>query len=158
MYPRLKVARDLLSDDGAIFISIDDNEQANLKLVCDEIFGEENFIANIIWQKKAGPQNDAKYFSDNHDFILVYAKNKNVWIPNLLPRTEKQNKSYSNPDNDPRGSWMRSDLSVKTYQSEYDYPITTPSGRVVNPPSGRCWQCNRGLMNWLQITEYGLGI
>ena len=143
MYPRLKLLQKLLSDDGAIFISIDDNEQANLKLICDEIFGAGNFVNNVIWEKKYSPQNDAKYFSDNHDFILVYAKNKDLWRPGLLPRTEEMNSRYKNPDNDPRGPWKSSDCSVKTYSSTYDFPITTPTGRVVNPPQGRCWRFSK---------------
>ena len=143
MWPRLHLLKELLAEDGAIFISIDDHEQHRLRMLMDDIFGAENFVTNIIWQKKFSPQNDAKYFSDNHDFVLCYAKNKNIWRPVLLPRTEKHDKRYSNPDNDPRGPWSSSGLDVKTYQEEYDYPITTPSGRVVNPPQSRCWRCNR---------------
>ena len=143
MYARLKLLHKLLADDGAIFISIDDNEQANLKLLCDEIFGIRNFVNNIIWQKKYSPQNDARYLSDMHDFILCYAKSKDKWERNLLPRTEEQNKRYKNPDNDPRGPWKSSDLSVKTYNENADYPITTPSGRIVSPPNGRCWGVNK---------------
>ncbi len=143
MYPRLQLLHKLLADDGAIFISIDDNEQANLKLICDEIFGEPNFINNVIWEKKYSPQNDAKYFSDNHDFILVYSKNKEKWRPGLLPRTEEMNARYKNIDNDPRGPWKPGDCSVKTYSSNYDFPITTPSGRIVNPPQGRCWRFSK---------------
>jgi adenine-specific DNA-methyltransferase len=143
MYPRLKLLQKLLSDDGAIFISIDDNEQANLKLICDEIFGAGNFVNNVIWEKKYSPQNDAKYFSDNHDFILVYANNKDLWRPGLLPRTDEMNSRYKNLDNDPRGPWKASDCSVKTYSSTYDFPIKTPSGRVVNPPQGRCWRFSK---------------
>ena len=143
MWPRLHLLKELLSDDGVIFISIDDNEQHRLRMLMDEIFDKENFVANIIWQKKFSPQNDAKHFSDNHDFVLCYAKNKKIWRPVLLPRTEKHNKRYSNPDNDPRGPWSSSGLDVKTYQEEYDYPITTPSGRIVNPPTSRCWRCSK---------------
>lgn len=143
MYPRLKLARNLLSEDGAIFISIDDGEQSNLKQICDEIFGEDNFVNNIIWQKKYSPQNDAKWLSDNHDFILCYAKNKNIWRPNLLVRTDKQNTAYKNPDNDPRGDWKSTDLSVKTYSLNNDYEITTPSGRIVTPPESRCWSISK---------------
>lgn len=143
MYPRLKLLHKLLAKDGSIYISIDDDEQANLKLICDEIFGHGNFINNVIWQKKYSPQNDARYLSDMHDFIIVYAKNKNYWERNLLPRTVIQNKRYKNPDNDSRGVWKSSDLSVKTYNENTDYPITIPSGRIVNPPSGYCWRVNR---------------
>jgi adenine-specific DNA-methyltransferase len=140
MYPRLFIARQLLADDGAIFVEIDDNEVHNLRMIMNEIFGEENFVATIIWQKKFSPQNDAKWLSDNHDFILCYAKNKDIWRPNLLPRTEEHDSRFSNPDNDPRGSWSSGDLSVKTYSEAYDYPITTPSGRIVHPPQGYCWR------------------
>lgn len=143
MYPRLKLARNLLKEDGVIFISIDDNEVQNLRKLCDEIFGEENFVANIIWQKKYSPQNDAKWFSNMHDHIICYAKVKDTWRPNLLERTEEQNARYSNPDNDPRGVWKSSDFLVKTYSENYDYPITTPSGRVVSPPAGRCWRTSK---------------
>ena len=143
MWPRLHLLKELLGDDGVIFISIDDNEQHHLRMLMDEIFGAKNFVTNIIWQKKFSPQNDAKYFSDNHDFVLCYTKDKEIWRPVLLPRTEKHNERYSNPDNDPRGPWSSSGLDVKTYQEEYDYPITTPSGRVVNPPQSRCWRCSR---------------
>ncbi len=149
IFPRLKVAKDLLSDDGVIFISIDDNEQENLKKVCNEIFGENNFVANIIWEKKFSPQNDAKWFSDNHDHILCYSKNKDAWYPNLLPRTDEANSRYKNPDNDPRGAWASSDLSVKTYSPDYDYPIMTPSGKEVSLPAGRCWMTSKENMKKL---------
>ncbi|NBL00524.1 MAG: site-specific DNA-methyltransferase, partial [Erysipelotrichia bacterium] len=149
MYPRLKLARDLLKDDGVIFISIDDNEVANLRKVCDEIFGEDNFVDCIIWEKKYSPQNDAKWLSANHDYVVLYAKNKELWRPNLLPRSAEQNARYKNPDNDPRGIWKASDLSVKTYSKEYDYPITTPSGKTVELPAGRCWMTNKQKMQEL---------
>ena len=143
IYPRLWLSRNLLKDDGVIFVSIDDDEVHNLRKVMDEIYGEENFISNVIWEKKYSPQNDAKWLSDNHDHILIYAKNKEIWRPNLLARTEEQNNRYKNPDNDSRGLWKSSDLSVKTYSKSYDYPITTPSGRVVNPPKSRCWRTSQ---------------
>ena len=143
MLPRLHLAKTLLREDGVIFISIDDNEQAQLKLLCDEVFGAENFVADIIWQKKYSPQNDAKWFSAMHDHILCFAKNKEIWRPNLLARSEEQNVRYSNPDNDPRGNWKSSDFSVKTYSANYDYSITTPSGRVVNPPPSRSWRTSK---------------
>ena len=143
MYPRLKLLHKLLADDGAIFISIDDNEQANLKLICDEIFGVGNFINNVIWQKKFSPQNDARYFSDNHDFMVCYAKHKNNWERKLLPRTEEQNSRYTNPDNDPRGNWTSSDLTVKTYNPNTDYEITTPSGKIIKPAQSRCWSVSK---------------
>ena len=143
MWPRLHLLRELLAEDGVIFVSIDDNEQHHLRAIMDEIFGETNFVTNIIWQKKYSPQNDSRSFSDNHDFVVCYAKSKSDFRIIPLPRTEKQNQRYANPDNDPRGRWKSSGLNVKTYLAEYDYPITTPSGRVVNPPTGSCWMCSR---------------
>lgn len=143
MYPRLRLASNLLRDDGVIFISIDDNEVFNLKKICDEVFGEENFVASVIWEKKYSPANDAKWLSDNHDYILIYAKQKEIWRPKLLPRGEEQNSRYTNRDNDPRGDWKAADMTVKSYSSSYDYPITTPSGRVVTPSEGRCWNTSK---------------
>lgn len=139
MKPRLEILRNLLADDGSLWISLDDNEQAYCKVLCDEVFGRKNFVCNVIWQKKYSPANDAKWFSDNHDFILVYAKNKEIWRPNLLPRTAAMNERYKNPDNDPRGPWKAVDFSVRTYTASCDYPIQLPSGRVVHPPKSRCW-------------------
>ncbi|MDP3302473.1 MAG: site-specific DNA-methyltransferase [Sulfuricurvum sp.] len=143
IYPRLWLSRNLLRDDGVIFVSIDDDEVHNLRKVMDEIYGEENFVANVIWEKKFSPQNDAKWFSDNHDHILIYAKNKEIWRPNLLARTAEANARYKNPDKDLRGVWTSGDLSVKTYSANTDYPITTPAGRIVNPPSGYSWRYSR---------------
>jgi adenine-specific DNA-methyltransferase len=139
MRDRLEIIRRLLSDDGSLWITIDDNECHYLKVLCDEVFGRRNFVTNAIWQKKYSPQNDAKWLSDNHDHILVYAKNKETWRPNLLPRSDDMNARYRNPDNDPRGVWKPADFSVKTYSANSDFPITTPSGRVINPPKSRCW-------------------
>lgn len=143
IYPRLKVAKDLLSEDGVIFISIDDHEQENLKKVCEEVFGGRNFIAELIWQRAFSPKNDAKFISNSHDYILMYAKNIDHFVIGRLDRTEEANARYSNPDNDPRGVWMSSDISVKTYNAECDYPITTPSGKVIEPPAGRCWRLSK---------------
>lgn len=143
MYPRLKLARNLLSDDGVIFISIDDGEVHNLRKMCEEIFGDGNFVSNIVWEKKYAPANDAKWLSNTHDNVLVFAKEKEEWRPQLLPRSEEQNSRYSNRDGDPRGAWKSSDLSVKSYSALYDYSITTPSGRVVTPPHGACWRVSR---------------
>ena len=140
MYPRLRLASNLLRDDGVIFISIDDNEVHNLRKLCDEVFGEENFIAQMIWERAYSPKNDAKYISNSHDYVLMYTKNISNFVIGRLERTEEANARYKNPDNDPRGVWKPGDLSVKTYNSEFDYPITTPSGRVVEPPTGRCWR------------------
>ena len=143
IYPRLKLAKDLLTDDGVIFISIDDNEQENLKKCCDEIFGSGNFVAQLIWERAFAPKNDAKYISNSHDYILMYAKKISDFVIGRLPRTEEANARYSNPDNDPRGVWQSDNLTVKTYSPSGDYPITTPSGRVVEPPAGRCWSLSK---------------
>jgi type III restriction system methyltransferase len=120
IYPRLKLAKDLLSDDGIIFISIDDNEQENLKKCCDEIFGGQNFVAQLIWERAFSPKNDARFVSNSHDYVLVFAKDINQFKIGRLPRTEEANARYSNPDNDPRGVWMSSDISVKTYNAACD--------------------------------------
>lgn len=143
IYSRLMLARNLLTDDGVIFISIDDHEQENAKKICGEIFGESNFVAELIWERAYSPKNDAKYISNSHDYILMYAKNISNFVIGRLPRTEEANARYSNPDNDPRGVWKPSDMSVKTYNAECDYPITTPSGRVIEPPTGRCWRLSQ---------------
>ena len=143
MRDRLEILKNLLANDGSIWISLDDNEQAYCKVLCDEIFGRKNFVCNVIWQKKYSPANDAKWLSDNHDFIIVYAKNKETWRPNLLPRSEEMNARYKNLDNDPRGLWKAGDCSVKTYSASCDYSITTPSGRIVNPPAGYCWRYSK---------------
>ena len=143
MSTRLKILKNLLSEDGSIWICIDDDESHYLKVLCDQVFGRQNFVSNVIWEKKYSPQNDAKWLSDSHDHILVYAKNKEVWRPYLLPRTEEMNERYKNLDNDPRGVWKSSDLSVKTYSPSTDYPITSPSGRIVNPPKGYCWRVSK---------------
>ena len=143
IYPRLKVAKDLLSEDGVIFISIDDHEQDNLKKICDEVLGSHNFIAQLVWERAYSPKNDARFISNSHDYILMFAKNINQFVIGRLDRTEEANARYNNPDNDPRGVWKPSDMSVKTYNAESDYPITTPSGRVVEPPAGRCWSLSR---------------
>lgn len=143
MRDRLEILKRLLSDDGSIWISLDDNEQAYCKVLCDEIFGRQNFVNNVIWQKKYAPQNDAKWLSDNHDFIMVYAKNKQVWRPNLLPRSEEMNARYKNPDNDPRGNWKAGDISVKRITPKDIYEIITPSGRKVLPPAGTSWRYSK---------------
>lgn len=142
MRPRLEIMHNLLSMEGSLWISIDDDEQAYLKILCDEVFGRSNFVCNVIWEKKYSPQNDAKWLSDSHDFIMVYAKNKEQWHTNLLPRSSEMDSRYKNPDNDPRGVWKAADFSVKTYVQSCDYPIALPSGRVVNPPKSRCWVTN----------------
>lgn len=143
IYSRLLLARNLLTDDGVIFISIDDNEQENLKKICDEVFGGQNFVAQLVWERAFSPKNDARFISNSHDYVLMYAKNITQFVIGRLPRTEEANARYSNPDNDPRGVWMSSDISVKTYNAECDYPITAPSGRVIEPPAGRCWSLSK---------------
>ena len=143
IYSRLMVARSLLTEDGVIFISIDDNEVDNLRKICNEVFGEYNFVAQLIWERAYSPKNDARFISNSHDYILMFAKDINQFIVGRLERTAEANARYSNPDNDPRGDWKPSDMSVKTYNAESDYPITTPSGRVVEPPAGRCWSLSK---------------
>lgn len=140
MYPRLTLLQRLLSDDGAIFISIDDNEQANLKLLCNEIFGPTNFIAQVIWERAFSPVNLKKHFSESHDYILCYAKNLSSLVCHGLPRSEDANERYSNKDNDPRGPWTSGDLSVGPAIQANIYPIQTPSGKIVYPPSGYSWR------------------
>lgn len=140
MYPRLKLARNLLRNDGVIFISIDDGEVHNLRKSCDEIFGADNFLANIVWQKKYSPQNDAKYFSDSHEHLLLYAREIQSFSIGLLPRTDEANARYKNPDNDPRGSWKSSDLTRQEYRPNDDYQIVNPAnGKSFSPPSGNSW-------------------
>ena len=139
MEKRLKIAKTLLSDKGVIFISIDDNEQANLKLLCDECFGGNNFIAQVIWERAYSPVNLKKHFSESHDYIVVYAKRIEDAINNGLPRSNEANERYSNPDNDKRGVWKSTDCTVGPAVADKLYKITLPSGRIVMPPSGRCW-------------------
>ena len=140
MYPRLKLARNLLTDDGVIFISIDDNEQANLKKLCDEIFGEENFIAQIVWERAYAPVNLKKHFSESHDYIVCYSKNINLSINNGLKRSEEADNRYLNPDNDPRGVWQSDNFSVGPAVESNIYKIVSPSGRENYPPNGRSWR------------------
>ena len=149
MRDRLEIIKRLLSDDGSLWITIDDNEAHYLKVLCDEIFGRGNFVANVIWQKKSSPSNDAKWISDNHDHIIVFAKNKELWRPVKLERSEAQNAIYKNSDEFDgvdekgnfygRGPWFAGDMTVKTISENALYKITTPSGRVVKPADGRAW-------------------
>ena len=140
MLPRLKLLRELLADDGAIFVSIDDNEVHRLRFLMDEVFGEENFVATIVWEKVYSPKSSAKYFSENHDFIIVYARDKEQFDLGLLPRTKEADKRYSNPDDDPRGAWKASDLSARNPYSRGIYAIQCPGGRrIEGPPAGRFW-------------------
>ena len=144
MYPRLKLARNLLRDDGAIFVSIADHEVHNLRLVMDEVFGGENFVATVIWQKIFSPKNSARHFSEDHDYIAVYARNSDTWDRQMLPRTESMEARYSNPDNDPRGDWTSGDVSARNYYGEGIYAVTCPSGRVIpGPPPGTFWRVSK---------------
>ena len=139
IYSRLMIARSLLSEDGAIFISIDDNEQKNLKNICDEVFGENNYLAQVVWERAYSPVNLKKHFSESHDYVLAYAKSIENLICNGLPKTSDALDRYKNPDNDPRGPWKSADATVGPVVNDKLYPITLPSGRVVYPSSGRCW-------------------
>ena len=141
MMPRLKLLRELLRDDGAIFVSIDDNEVHHLRCVMDEVFGGENFVATIIWEKVYSPKSSAKYFSENHDFVVAYAKRGELFKRNLLPRTKEADARYQNPDDDPRGPWKPSDLSARNPYSKGTYPIRCPGGRAIaGPPAGNYWR------------------
>lgn len=144
MKDRLEIARELLTEDGTIWISIDDDEQAYLKVLCDEIFGRTNFVNNVIWEKRYSPTNDSKWLSDSHDFIVVYAKNKDVWRPNLLPRTEKQNKYYKYDDGDGRGKWRSDNVLVKSFSASGVFPIKNPNtGEEFYPPKGSCYRFSK---------------
>ncbi|WP_434131539.1 site-specific DNA-methyltransferase [Methylocaldum sp. GT1BB] len=144
MYPRLVLLKQFLREDGAIFVSIDDNEVATLRLLMDEIFGAKNFVATVLWQKVYSPKNSARHLSEDHDYVVIYASKADAWKPNLLPRTDEQNAAYRNPDDDPRGVWKTSDLSARNYYSAGTYPITCPSGRVIDsPPKGMYWRVSK---------------
>ena len=155
MRDRLEIIRNLLSEDGSLWITIDDNEAHYLKVLCDEIFGRANFVASVIWQKKFSPQANAVWLSDSHDHVIVYAKSKDLWRPNLLPRSEVADSRFKNVDNDPRGAWSSGDFTIsltggqrgaqyaKTGHSENIYEIVTPSGRRLYPPKGRCWAASQ---------------
>jgi adenine-specific DNA-methyltransferase len=144
MYSRLRLAHKLLADDGAIFISIDDNEFHNLRSICDEVFGPLNFIANIIWHKMDSPKNSARHLSEDHDYILLYAKSAEIWRPRLLPRSDKMVDRYQNPDSDPRGPWLLGDMAARNYYSKGSYQIVTPSGKVIDgPPAGSYWRVSK---------------
>jgi adenine-specific DNA-methyltransferase len=145
MYPRLFLARNLLRDDGVIFVSIDDHEVHNLRAMMNEIFGEENFVATVIWQKVYSPKNTAKHFSEDHDYIVLFARNLDAWTPHLIPRGEEATGRYSNPDKDPRGPWKPADLSARNYYGEGTYAIMSPTGRhIKGPPAGRYWAVSEG--------------
>ena len=144
MYPRLKLARNLLRDDGVIFVSIDDHEVQNIRQLMDEIFGSENFIATAIWQKMYAPKSSAKHLSEDHDYVVIYAQNSGLWRPELLPRTDEQNAVYKNVDDDPRGRWRPNNLAARNFYSKGTYSIRCPGGRVIDgPPSGSYWRISR---------------
>ena len=144
MWPRLHLLRELLSEDGAIFVSIDDNEHHHLRMLMDEIFGEKNFISTVIWHKMDSPKNTAIHMSEDHESIHIYARDARVWRPNKLPRSDEMLKRYKNPDSDPRGPWLLSDLAARNPYSRGRYPITTPSGNVIEgPPAGSSWRVSR---------------
>jgi len=144
VYPRLKLAHSLLTDDGVIFVSIADHEIHNLRAALNEVFGEENFIATVIWQKVFSPKNSARHFSEDHDYVVVFAKSADLWVPRLLPRTEEMEARYTNPDNDPRGEWASDNLTARNFYGAGTYPVTCPSGRVIaGPPSGRYWAISK---------------
>ena len=143
MFPRLYLAKNLLRDDGAIFISIDDNEMGRLRDLCDQIFGEENFVAAVIWQKVFSPKNSALYFSEDHDYILVYARNKDVWRPELLSRSDDAEARYENPDNDQRGSWTSGDLLARNFYGRGTYEVTSPGGKSYSNPKGSYWRVSK---------------
>ncbi|AAM39533.1 site-specific DNA-methyltransferase [Xanthomonas campestris pv. campestris] len=141
MYRRLQLAKELLADDGVIFVSIDDNEVFRLGMLMDRVFGENNFIANVIWQKVFSPKGTAQHFSDDHEYVIIYGRDKNKWRPNLLARTAAQDRAYKNPDDDPRGLWTSGDLSARNYYSKGVYSIVGPTGRVIaGPPAGTYWR------------------
>jgi adenine-specific DNA-methyltransferase len=144
MMPRLKLLREFLTEDGAIFISIDDNEMYRLRSLMDEVFGEENFVATIVWHKMDSPKNTAQHLSEDHEYLLLYANRKELWRPNLLPRTEAMIERYKNPDNDPRGPWLLSDLAARNFYAQGRYSIKTPQGRTISgPPAGSYWRISR---------------
>lgn len=159
MYSRLLLSKNLLKEDGVIFISIDDHEQSNLKELCNEVFGEGNFLAQVVWERAYSPINLMKHFSPSHDYILCYAKNINCAVCNGIARSDEANERYSNPDNDPRGLWKPSDLSVGPAVQENIYPIITPSGRVVEPPAGRSWSLSeKAFSERLQANRIWFGL
>lgn len=154
MYPRLVLLRDLLAEDGSIWVTIDDNEAHYMKVMMDEVFGRENFIANSLWQKVFATKNSAKHLSVDHDHILIYGKQANGWVPNLMPRTAKQDSIYKNPDNDPRGIWTSDNLTARNSYSLGIYPVTNPAGRVIpGPPPGTYWRVSKDKLDALDADK-----
>lgn len=141
MRDRLEIIRNLLSEDGSLWITIDDHEAHYLKVLCDEVFGRVNFVASVIWRKNYAPKSSARHFSVDHDYVLIYAKAADQWVPNPMPRSDKQNKAYKNADNDLRGPWRPNNLAARNYYSKGTYSITCPSGRIISgPPPGSYWR------------------
>lgn len=158
MYPRLVLLQKLLADDGAIFISIDDNEQAFLKCVCDEIFGARNFVAQLVWQRTFATKNDAKYFSSEHEYILVYAAEIEKLKIKALPKSDKQLERYKNPDNDPRGPWISTDLLRMEHRDNSVYEVPTPQGKLYKPQPGTSWRHPKEeMMALIKTMKCGLG-
>lgn len=155
MWPRLNLLKDLLAEDGSIWITLDDNEAQRAKLICDEIFGEDAFVASVVWQARYSVSNDASV-SNSHNYILVYSKAPETWkkLRNEIPRDERQAKQYSNPDNDPEGPWRAIPWDAPNIRENLSYPITTPKGSVKYPPKGRCWA--REEEQWREIVNQGL--
>ena len=144
MFPRLQLLRDLLAEDGSIWVTIDDNEAHYLKVIMDEVFGRKNFVTSVIWRKNYAPKSSARHFSVDHDYILIFGKNAEIWVPNPMPRSESQDKIYKNPDNDPRGLWRPDNLSARNPYSLGIYSVSTPGGRVIDgPPKGRYWAISK---------------
>jgi len=151
MTPRLKLLREFLTEDGVIFVSVDDNEFHHLRCLMNDVFDPGNFVATVIWHKMDSPKNTAALFSEDHDYIMLYARNLETWIPNLLKRSETMTARYKNPDDDPRGPWLLSDLAARNYYSQGRYSITTPSGRIINgPPAGSYWRISKAKFEELE--------
>ena len=151
MYPRLKLARNLLAEDGCIFISIDDHENSRLRALCDDVFGEENFVTTVIWQKVFSPKNTASTFSEDHDYLIVYARHKDLWKPGLLPRSKENIARYQNPDSDPRGDWMSGAIQARNFYSKGQYQVTSPSGKVFSNPKGTYWRVSEEKFKELDV-------
>ncbi|WP_377291534.1 site-specific DNA-methyltransferase [Rhizobium sp. SG2393] len=159
MYPRLRLLKEFLSDDGSIWVSVDDNESHYMKVILDEIFGRKNFIANVVWQKSYTANQTAKHISDNHDHLLAYAKDEDLLVIGKIARTPEQEKTFKNPDNDPRGDWKAENLSAGKFYSEGQFPIIGPTGKSFLPPKGRYWRCNQSQYeNWLNDGRITFGL
>ena len=154
MYPRLKLARSLLSADGLLAVSIDDHEIASLRMLLAEIFGAGNYIATIVWHKMDSPKNSARHLSEDHEYVVLIARDAETWRPNLLPRTDEMVARYKNQDDDPRGPWLLGDLAARNRYEQGVYPITTPAGRVIDgPPPGNYWRRPTGTGEKLEALE-----